>query len=257
MAMYLVKIDAFEGPLDLLLHLIQRLEIDIYDIPVSEITEQYLEYIHTMQELELDVASEYLVMAATLLSIKSKMLLPRQEKEWPDDEEAVVEEEPDPREELVSRLIEYKKYKEAALKLKELENERAQVFTKPPSDLSDYMPEKTTLPPNSDVTVYDMIRAFRKVLRRSKMEKPLERTVAKEEIPIEQRMKEMIFELKACKQKKAFHEFFPSNRKDMLVVSFLALLELMKNRYVHVIQENNFAEIYIYGSEKLDELGDY
>ena len=110
---YHVKINAFEGPLDLLLHLINRLEIDIYDIPVSEITEQYMLYIHTMQELHLDIASEYLVMAATLLSIKSRMLLPKQEEELFEDEFGEEPEE-DPRDELMRRLIEYRKYKEAA-----------------------------------------------------------------------------------------------------------------------------------------------
>ncbi|ASS91789.1 MAG: segregation/condensation protein A [Bacillaceae bacterium] len=254
--MYLVKLEAFEGPLDLLLHLIHRLEIDIYDIPVSEITEQYMEYIHTMQELELDVASEYLVMAATLLSIKSKMLLPRQEEEW-SDEEIIEEEQSDPRDELVTRLIEYKKYKEAAVKLKELESERALVYTKPPSDLSEYLEEKEPILQKGNVTVYDMIAAFQKMLKRKKIEKPIERTVAKEEIPIEKRMKEMIMELKASKKKKEFHDFFPADRKDYMVVTFLALLQLMKNEYVHVEQEHNFSEIYIYGSEKLHEFRDY
>src|SRR4051794_34183429 len=107
---YNIKIDAFEGPMDLLLHLINRLEIDIYDIPMAEITEQYLSYIHTMKHLELDVASEYLVMAASLLAIKSKMLVPKHEEERLYDEEGIEYEE-DPRDELVEKLIEYKKYK--------------------------------------------------------------------------------------------------------------------------------------------------
>ena len=116
---YNVKIDAFEGPLDLLLHLINRLEIDIYDIPMAAITEQYLIYIHTMKELELDIASEYLVMAATLLAIKSKMLLPKHEEELEED----FEYEEDPRDDLVEKLIEYRKYKEAAQELKHLEED--------------------------------------------------------------------------------------------------------------------------------------
>ena len=138
---YNVKIDAFEGPLDLLLHLINRLEIDIYDIPVSEMTEQYLLYIHAMKELQLDLASEFLVMAATLLAIKSKMLLPKHEEEML-DENFDIDLEEDPREELVERLIEYRKYKEAAGDLKSLEEERGLMFTKPPSDLSDLAKEK-------------------------------------------------------------------------------------------------------------------
>ena len=136
---YKVKIDGFEGPLDLLLHLINHLEVDIYDIPVADITEQYMIYIHAMKELQLDVASEYLVMAATLLEIKSKMLLPNHNKDF--DEELMIEMEEDPREELVEKLIEYRKYKEIAEDLKILGEERSLLFTKPPSDLTEYAKE--------------------------------------------------------------------------------------------------------------------
>src|SRR5690606_29268658 len=156
---YNVKIDAFEGPLDLLLHLINTMEINIYDIPMAEITDQYFIYVHTMKELELDVASEYLVMAATLLSIKSKMLLPQSEE--PLDDELDVEFEEDPREELVERLMEYKKFKEAARQLREKEEERGKLYTKPPSDLSEYTNNTQTA--NLDVTIYDMLGAFHKL----------------------------------------------------------------------------------------------
>lgn len=162
---YQVKIEAFEGPLDLLLHLINRLEIDIYDIPVAKITEQYLLYVHTMRELELDVASEYLVMAATLLSIKSRMLLPKQEEEL-FDEEMMLEEEEDPRDELIEKLIEYRKYKSGAQTLKEREEERQKSFAKPPSDLSEYAKEVKLSEQKLSVTVYDMLGAFQKVLNR-------------------------------------------------------------------------------------------
>ncbi|WP_243386460.1 segregation/condensation protein A [Bacillus kexueae] len=252
---YLVKIDAFEGPLDLLLHLINRLEIDIYDIPVSKITEQYVAYIHTMQELELDVASEYLVMAATLLSIKSRMLLPHQEESLEDD--VLMMEEEDPREELVQRLVEYRKYKEAAQQLKEKEEERAQIFTKPPSDLSDYASAVEGHKPHLDVTVYDMIGAFQKMLRRKKLQKPLATRVTRQEIPIEKRMDEIIEDLRIHKKKRHFFELFPSDQRDYLVVTFLAILELMKNQYIYIEQERNFADIYIYGSEKIHELRDH
>ena len=137
---YNVKIDAFEGPLDLLLHLINHLEIDIYDIPVADITEQYLIYIHTMKELQLDVASEYLVMAATLLAIKSKMLLPNH-REIDFEEELRWKWKKTPVKNLVERLIEYRKYKEIASDLKTLEEERGLLYTKPPSDLSEYAKE--------------------------------------------------------------------------------------------------------------------
>lgn len=124
---YQVKLEAFEGPLDLLLHLINKYEIDINDIPVAQITEQYMHYIHTMQKLDLNIASEYLVMAATLVAIKSQMLLPKQEIDEEMDE--YVE---DPREELMHRLIEYRKYKDAAEKLKQKEEESSHLFTRSP-----------------------------------------------------------------------------------------------------------------------------
>ncbi|MGL4820846.1 MAG: segregation and condensation protein A, partial [Bacilli bacterium] len=119
---YEVQLEQFQGPLDLLLHLIHRLEVDIYDIPVAAITEQYLRYIEAMQEMELDVASEYLVMAATLLELKSKMLLPRAQPVYEEDTGYVEEEEgDDPRAELVQQLLEYKRYKEATVHMRELE----------------------------------------------------------------------------------------------------------------------------------------
>lgn len=159
------KVEAFEGPLDLLLQLIQQLEIDIYDIPMAEITDQYLEYIHLMKELELDVASEYLVMAATLLAIKSKMLLPKQELEIDLDD---FDDSVDPRDELVEKLMEYKRFKEAARQLKEKESERNFYFGKAPMDLGEY--DTSNKQVNLDVSLNDMLGAFHKMLRRKKME---------------------------------------------------------------------------------------
>ncbi|MET3696170.1 condensin subunit ScpA [Bacillus oleivorans] len=239
---YLVKIDAFEGPLDLLLHLIQKLEIDIYDIPMKEITEQYMSYIHTMQELHLDVASEYLVMAATLLAIKSKMLLPKQDPEMLIDDEYQYEE--DPREELVERLIEYKKYKEVAKELKDREEERSLMFTRPPIDLSQY--EKTEIPANIDlnVSVYDMIAAFQKLLRRKRLQRPLSTRITRQDISIEQRMDD-IRALLHPYFKKPFFELFQYQDKSQLVVTFLALLELLKRNEITVQQQDNFSELFI------------
>lgn len=245
---YHVKIDAFEGPLDLLLHLINRLEIDIYDIPVSEITEQYMLYIHTMQELHLDIASEYLVMAATLLSIKSRMLLPKQEEELFEDDFGEEPEE-DPREELMRRLIEYRKYKEAAQDLRTLEEDRSQVYTKAPSDLSEYASQKVNQMDSLNVSLYDMLGAFQKMLRRKKFQKPIQTKISRQEIPIEKRMEEILEELRSNPGRRRFFDLFPLNSKDHLVVTFLAILELMKTHSIQIEQENNFADIYIMGSE--------
>ncbi|MDZ5471145.1 segregation/condensation protein A (plasmid) [Bacillus sp. 31A1R] len=244
---YNVKIDAFEGPLDLLLHLINRLEIDIYDIPVSQITEQYLLYIHTMKELQLDVASEYLVMAATLLAIKSKMLLPKHEEELEEDFEFEVED--DPREDLVEKLIEYKKYKEAASDLKLLEEERGLMFTKPPTDLSEFTKDMKTERLDLDISLYDMLGAFQKLLRRKRLQRPMSTKIAREDISIEQRMTEIIHELKKIKGRQSFYDLFPYKEKDHIVVTFLAILELMKRREIIVEQEDNFSEIFVMGKD--------
>ncbi len=240
---YNVKIDAFEGPLDLLLHLINRLEIDIYDIPVAQITEQYLLYIHAMKELQLDVASEYLVMAATLLAIKSKMLLPKHEEELEDDMEFSYED--DPREELIEKLMEYKKYKEAADDLKALEQERGLMFTKPPSDLSDYSKEEEIDRRHLDVSLYDMLGAFQKLMRRKRLQKPLSTKIARQEIPIEKRMDEIMGKLRKVKGRVSFYDLFPIQEKDHIVVTFLSILELMKRKEIFVEQESNFSEIFV------------
>lgn len=244
---YNVKLDSFEGPLDLLLHLINRLEIDIYDIPVAKITEQYLLYIHTMKELQLDLASEYLVMAATLLAIKSKMLLPKRNEEIEDDFEIEMEE--DPRDELVERLIEYRKYKEAASDLKQLEMERGQMFTKPPSDMSDFSNEINLERKELNVSLYDMLGALQKLLRRKKLQRPIMTRISRQEIPIEQRMEEIVRDLKRQKGRRSFFDLFPQADKQHIVVTFLAVLELMKRREIVVEQEGNFAEIFVRGKE--------
>lgn len=253
---YQVKIDTFEGPLDLLLHLINRLEIDIYDIPMSEITDQYLIYIKTMKELHLDVASEYLVMAATLLAIKSKMLLPKHEEVIVDDELEMGYEE-DPRDELVERLIEYRKYKEAAEDLKGLEEERSLMFSKPPSDLSDLSKDIRVEKVELNVTIYDMLGALQKMMRRKKLQKPLATKIARQEISIEKRMEEILVELKNFKGRKSFYELFPFPQKEHIVVSFLAILELMKRREIQIEQEKNFAEIFVMSLEGVEMVGNY
>ena len=246
---YNVKIDSFEGPLDLLLHLINKLEIDIYDINVAEITEQYLEYIHAMKVLQLDVASEFLVMAATLLAIKSKMLLPKHEEEL-FDEEMVYDSEEDSREELIERLVEYRKFKEAADDLKELEIERGLIFTKPPSDLSNYNIElEETTKKELDVSLYDMLAAFQRLLKRKKLQAPLSTKITRQEIPIENRMDEILSFLKNRRVRTSFEELFPIATKSHIVVTFLAILELLKRRQIFVEQEGNFADIFVTGKE--------
>jgi segregation and condensation protein A len=233
---YKIKIDSFEGPLDLLLHLINKFEIDIYDIPAAEITNQYLLYVKTMQQLELDVASEYLVMAATLIAMKSRSLLPDHSLE----EDEGVEEE-DPREELTRRLIEYKKYKEAAIKLQELEEERTKLFSRPPADALFAPAGEGPL----NVTIYDMLGAFQKMTRRKKLAVPRKATVRREEISVESRMKSLMKTLRDTEEPVLFEDLFQSHERDELVVSFLAILELMKQNEITVMQKGSFAELYV------------
>ncbi len=230
---YEVKIDAFEGPLDLLLHLIKESKVEIWDIKITDITDQYLTYIQKMEKLNLNIASEYLVMASELMEIKSKMLLPRYQ------EEAEVE-EIDPREQLIQRLIEYQKYKDMTKSFKELEEVRHEFYTKAPESLKEYVEEGTVI--TSDVTLDDLMKAFQKFLERKQAEKPLSTTVTKKEITVEERRKSIRSILK--KQKKVdFFDLFEEITKEYIVVTFLAILEMAKKQELTIYQENNFDHI--------------
>lgn len=244
MAQYNVKLDSFEGPLDLLLHLINKAEVDIYDIPVAKITDQYMDYIHTMQSFELDVASEYLVMAATLLAIKSKMLLPKHEDELYEDEYAYSDEE-DPREDLINRLIEYRRYKEAAESLKEREKDRGLLFSKSPSDLSPYLDDLKKDPQRVNATLYDMLDAFGQLLKRKAIKTPKQTKIHRDDFPIEKRMEEIIDRLSLCNGKTSFFQLLNYEERSELIVTFLAILELMKVKKIYCKQNSNFTDITV------------
>lgn len=230
---YAVKIDAFEGPLDLLLHLIKESKVDIWDIKIVDITDQYLNYIKSMENLNLNIASEYLVMASELMEMKSKMLLPRYQEES-------EEEEIDPREQLIQKLIEYQKYKEMTKSFKELEEVRHEFYTKAPESLKEYVDEDTVI--SSDVTLDDLMKAFEKFLQRKKLEKPLSTTVTKKEITVEERRTSIRKILKE-KKKVDFFELFEEVTKEYVVVTFLAVLEMAKKQELTIYQENNFDNI--------------
>ncbi|AYC29352.1 segregation/condensation protein A [Paenisporosarcina cavernae] len=240
---YNVRLDAFEGPLDLLLHLINRLEIDIYDIPMAELTNQYIEHIHAMQVLELNEASEYLVMAATLLAIKSKLLLPIHEGEL-DEAELDVDHE-DPRDELVQRLIEYRKFKTAAMQLEEMEKERGKYFTRPPMDLSQFQPTTQLVLFEEQMNVYDMLGAFQKMMRRKVLRAPLSTRIARQEISVKDQMISVVEKLKETNGHCLFSELFPYDDKSRIIVTFLSILELMKRDIIHVKQEYNFDDLAV------------
>lgn len=230
---YAVKIDAFEGPLDLLLHLIKESKVDIWDIKIVDIADQYLNYIKSMENLNLNIASEYLVMASELMEMKSKMLLPRYQEEN-------EEEEIDPREQLIHKLIEYQKYKEMTKSFKELEEVRHEFYTKAPESLKEYVDEDTVI--SSDVTLDDLMKAFEKFIQRKKLEKPLSTTVTKKEITVEERRTSIRKILKE-KKKVDFFELFEEITNEYVVVTFLAVLEMAKKQELTIYQENNFDNI--------------
>ena len=242
---YQVKLDAFEGPLDLLLHLINQYEIDIHDIPVAQITQQYMNYIHTMQRLELNIASEYLVMAATLVAIKSQMLLPKQEIV-----EEVDEYEEDPREELMHRLIEYRKFKNAANQLKERELDAIQTFTRPQKIFENLFSAESSKIVQGDISVYDMLGALGKMFDRKKWDEPLDTKVKREEISIEQRMEEVSQYLRNFSHGVSFDHLFSLKTKSHIIVTFMALLELMKEKKVYCKQANNFDELFVFCTDR-------
>ena len=231
---YCFTIDKFSGPLDLLLHLIKQSNIDIYDIKIEEITNQYLDYIKKMEELNLNIASAYLVMAAELIEMKAAMLLPKPE---------ILEDEyeEDPKEKLIQRLIEYQNYKEITSKFHELELERQQYYTKKSSDISDY-----EINPNlsNDISLNDLIKAFEQFLNRQEANKPLNTKIATKEYSITKRSKE-IKDLIRKNKKVIFTDLFDVKTKSYIIVTFLSILVLAKNNELKIVQENNFDNIVL------------
>jgi segregation and condensation protein A len=231
------KLEHFEGPLDLLLHLIEKAEVDIYDIPISEIAQQYLKYLEFMQEMDLEVASEFLVMAATLVEIKSKMLLPKQKKEDNSSQEI------DPREELVQKLIEYKRYKEFTLLLKGKFEIYEKVFYKSPEPIEDYISDFTSI---TGVSADLLAKTLNSILQKnSTSTKKKVREIHREVFTIEDKIKE-ISKLLVTKSVFYFEELFNENSdKYEIIVTFLAILELVKRRFITVLQNMSFDRILV------------
>jgi segregation and condensation protein A len=236
-----VKLDMFEGPLDLLLHLIREHQLDILDIPIAAITDEYLRYLALMQELDLDVAGEFLLMAATLIHIKSRMLLPPDETDGGEDAE-----QEDPRAELVSRLLEYKRFKEAAQTLGLLESETAYLHRRgaPAMEMEVEGP--------LHVSMVELLRALRDVLSRTDKAAPLE--ITPEEINVGQRIV-MLMDRLAAESPVEFGQLFGNaTRRVEVIVTFLALLELLRRRLATARQSETMGPIMIYRAvERIDE----
>ena len=233
--MYDITLDDFTGPMDLLLSLIKEHKMDIMNIKLEIIIDEYLNYINKLQEKNLDIASSYLVMASELLEIKSRMLLPKVEDE---------EEEEDPKERLINRLIIYQEYKNQVEKFKELESNRSNFYTKIPSSLEEYKDPDTII--NYDATIDDLVEAFKKFLERVELEKPVNTKVTKKELSVEDEIKHI--KNKLVKNKKInFFELFEVKTKEYIVVTFLAVLEMAKKHELRIIQDNNFDNIICEG----------
>ena len=229
---YTFRLEGFEGPLDLLLHLIQKNELDILNIPIALITEQYLEYLQLMKVLNLDVAGEYLLMASTLLHIKSKMLLPKSSER--------EEEEEDPREELIRRLLEYQKYKQAGGELEKRPMLDRDVFIR----LMPAEPEEVPEEERIEVNLLELLEAFRQVLERVKTETVHE--VILEHLSVEDKIQEILMLLERENRSLTFHRLFPEQAsRRVVIITLLAILELVKMKRIRIFQLAPFETIRV------------
>ena len=229
-------INDFEGPLDLLLHLIKENKMDIMDIEIDKITDQYVKFLEEQEKLNLEIASEYLVLASELIEIKSRLLLPRQELNEENDEMV------DPRDELINRLLEYQTYKDITKVLQEKEELRSEIYTKTPENVRNYMDEVTEI--HADVSLDDLVEALKKYLVRKEEKKPLNTKVTVNEISVSSRRHDIKKILKE-KKKINFFELFPIVSKEYVVATFLAILEMAKDNELKISQDDTFSDITV------------
>lgn len=247
-----LELDVFEGPLDLLLHLIKQLEIDIYDIPIAKITKQYLDYLETMKTNQIDLASEYFVMAANLMRIKSEMLVPRNENQTAMAEDEYGEE--DPRQSLIDLLVEYQQIKEVVPKFEQQHRARADFFGKEPADLSAYH-EKIELK-NQGLEITDLTNIFYDVLARHRLNTPQPTTIASEELTVPEKMADIYQQLvQAPKQTLSFSALLNQKNRQEIVLNFLAILELIKDNQILVEQKSLTTDISLILKNKKTRMG--
>ena len=238
---YLININDFHGPLDLLLHLVKKKEKDIYEISTSVIIQEYLDYIDKMQNLNIDIASEFLVMASSLVHLKSKMLLGITEESNEDEEnEFNIRDEED----LKSRIAEYEKYKMMTEVFKDLEEKRSKFYTKGPSSLKEFSEEG--IKNDGSVSIDNLINAFLKYQERINYQKPINTRIAKKELSVEDCVTKIKNKLSHNKRI-SFEELFEEVTKEYLIVNFLAVLQMSKDNEVYIYQSNNFDNIFIEG----------
>ena len=233
MEQYSIRLECFEGPMDLLMHLIEKNKINIYDIPIASLTEQYMGYLDKMREFNMEIASEFIIMAATLLQIKSRMLLPKLPKK-------VEEEEIDPRQELIDRILEYRRFKEVSTVLSDMQEKQEYFFAREPMEL----PQRH-LPP-AQLSLNELLEAFKKVMT-AKVEAKIPQVLVEPEVfSVEDKMELLLSLLNRLDGKMLFSDAFNSdNSKSELITTFLAMLELIKLKSIVVMQAGSFEEIYI------------
>lgn len=232
-----VFLDTFEGPLDLLLYLIKRQNLDILDIPIAEITRQYMEYVEMMRTIKLDLAAEYLVMAAMLAEIKSRMLLPRHEE---------AEDEDDPRAELIRRLQEYERFKEAAENINELPREEKDFW---PSDVAAVRDDKAK--PLPDVQLQEILLAFKDILKRADLQ--ISHEIQRESLSVRERMTNVLASLKSDSFVEFHSLFTPEEGRMGVVVTLIAVLELLKEKLADIVQSEPYAPIYLQAAKRVAE----
>lgn len=231
-------INDFEGPLDLLLHLVKESKMDIYEINLRNIINQYLDYIHSLEEKNIDIASEYLVMASELIHLKSKLLINRQDEEVSSDDEFSFASEED----LRNKLLEYEKYKQITQSFQELEEKRGEVYTKLPESLKEYI-EETGIT-KGEFNIEDLFNAYKLFLERQKLSKPLNTKITKKELSVEERIRD-IRNILNTRRRVNFLELFSEMTKENIVVTFLSILEMTKGNEIRLTQEDNFSPIMI------------
>ncbi len=227
----------FEGPLDLLLHLVKEAKVDIYEINIHEIINQYLDFIHSLEEKNIDIASEYLVMAAELIHLKSKLLINRKDEQQEDDEFSFNSEE-----DLKNKLIEYEKYKQITNSFRDLEEKRSEVYTKLPESLSEYIESNGIA--KGELDIGDLFNAYKLFIERQKLAKPLNTKITKKELSVDDKIKD-IRTILAKRNKVNFIELFNEITKENIVVTFLSILEMSKNNEITLTQEATFSPIMI------------
>lgn len=235
---YEIILESFEGPLDLLYNLIEKEKVDIYDIPIHNITDQYIDHINSMKELDLEITSEFLIMATTLIEIKSKMLLPKVIRE---DEEDLEEE--DPRDELVRRLLEYKKYKQVSLELKDRESTYKKIYYKAREEI-EYYDDELDL---EGVDLNSLMNVYEKILENCiDLESDVDfEEIKRDDITIEESIENVLYILRNNEKVKFENLFELNTTVSVVVTTFLAILELIKQKHIVIEQDHNFSEIFV------------